>query len=165
MWCNVSVALNLLCSCLARLCTTTITFKMLILANMLCDEEILLSFSFLCNWAVFGPSVPSQTRKWEFADINERTWQKHIFCSPLTPDVTQFSCILTSCSFVNLAYFSFTSKLCCSERDNSNEQRLLGSWALNKLSLPVTPVFLPPTMLTCYLHACGGVITFCCDNR
>lgn len=67
----MSVALNLLCGCLARL-HRTITFKMLILAGTLCDEEILLSFPFLCNWAVFGLSVLSQTQNWEFADINER---------------------------------------------------------------------------------------------
>lgn len=45
---------------------------MLILASTLCDEEILLSLPFLCNWVVFGLSVPSHMQNWEFADINER---------------------------------------------------------------------------------------------
>lgn len=55
-----------------RLLSETITFKMLIVASTLRDEEILLSFLFLCNWAVLGLSVPTEMQSWEFADINER---------------------------------------------------------------------------------------------
>lgn len=165
MWCCVSVALNLLCGCLAGLRRTTITFKMLILASTPRDEEIQLSSPFLWNWAVFALNVLSQTQIWEFADINERKWQKtHILWSPLTPKVTKFSSILTSCSSVTRANLNFC-KFCRCERDNSHEQRLLGSWTVNELFLPLTLVFSPPTTLTCYLCACGGVITFCRDNR
>lgn len=112
MWCNVSVALNLLCGCLARLHRTTITFKMLILASTLRDEEILLSLPFLWNWAVLGLSVPSQTQNWEFADINERKWQKPTSSEVLSHLKWLNSVALKSCSSVNLAYFIFTCYVC-----------------------------------------------------
>lgn len=112
MWCNVSVALNLLCGCLARLHRTSITFKMLILASTLCDEEILLSLPFLWNWAVLDLSVPSQTQNWEFADINERKWQKPTSSEVLSHLNWLNSVTLKSCSSVNLAYFIFTYYVC-----------------------------------------------------